>query len=71
MYNPRELFVYVLTMSDKLSIKKKLNTEVKKKSCQYFRQIKTVKQIMALNDMTTQNSESAPANLKLVKKRLF
>ena len=46
--------------------KKKKNTEVKK-ACYYFRQIKTVKQIMALKDITKQNPEPPPKNLKFVK----
>ena len=46
-------------MSEKLSIKRQENTEVKKNSCLYFWHIKTVKQIMALKDITTQNPEPA------------
>ena len=56
-------------MSEKLSIKMKKNTEVKN-VCYYFWKINTVKQVMSLKDITTQNTEPALKNLKLMKKRL-
>ena len=55
----RELLVYVWAMSDKLYIKEKENIEVKK-ACLYLRQIKTVKEVTALKDITSQNLEPAP-----------
>ena len=58
-------------MAEKLSIKNKQNTEVKKMHANCLGRLRQGNRIMALKDITTQNPESAPKNLKLVNKRLI
>ena len=53
----------------KLSIIIKIKHFSEKNACLYFKQIKTLIQVMALKDITTQNPERAPKNLEFVKKR--
>ena len=57
--------------NERISIKREIKHRSEINARYFFRQIKTVKQIIAFKVITTQNQKPAPKKNKLVKKKAY